>query len=272
VRFSPEAPLTLGSPTRVTAYGQQYEFDGFYLLAGQDLFGKHGLCMPRVQFTCGGEVATAELESVEFPTALLPQEERVALGDLHALLYSSLLQLPDFLPSQAAEGGNPCRPVHVFPRFVLASRRRCRSEMEAEGVMGEGEKIDRVQADKCPDELGAAMLVELLRAPQPSVLEWLCAQRKHLGGVGSFHADGSVGGEEDESEAVAVAFKNVPPDTTVEALTEYLRPYRLVPRSLALYPHPSTRGKPVLQGTAQCIDQAAAVELRSTRHRVGRQG
>ena len=51
----------------------------------------------------------------------------------HHCYYYYILQLPDFLQNQG-DYEAPLRPVHVFPRFVLVSRRRRRGESQPAGT------------------------------------------------------------------------------------------------------------------------------------------
>ena len=143
VRFSADHLFRLERPTLLHAHGHAYEFTGFMLLT------HHALRMPVVQLLCGGETVDATLVATQPPEELLSTaDERVALTELHELLYERILGLPDFeagCDAAATEGeGERARHLHFLPRFLRVERGmkrptaplprekgRCREQLDA---------------------------------------------------------------------------------------------------------------------------------------------
>ena len=145
VDFSPQENLTLASPTRLVHEGACYDFAGFLV------FCHHKVRVPDLQLICGGDLVTARFAPVAIPAVLERPEERAALLELEAFLYSGLFQMaslvPDADPAEAAA-------IHVLPRFVRAPSDAADTEL-----------------------LAPSAVVACLRAPQKSVLDWLIASR-----------------------------------------------------------------------------------------------
>lgn len=143
IDFSPVEAFTLPSPTRLVHEDASYTFAGFLLLCHYEVD------VPELQFICGGELVTARFTRVPVPAVLERADERAALLELETLLYRDVFEVgavvPDADPAEAAL-------LHVLPRFVCAP-----------------------PVDATP--LAPSAVLASLRAPQPSVLDWLVDSR-----------------------------------------------------------------------------------------------
>ena len=147
IRFTPSHLLTLKHPTILRgADGRDYEFTGFRVLTHQLIR------MPPMQFLCGGELVDVELVPTELPyTVLHPSaEERMALSELHDLLWGELLGVRDNFMGVDDDGS---RHLHFWPVFTFcgAVERSQPSSSSAE-VEAEAEE----EADEAAVEAAAA--------------------------------------------------------------------------------------------------------------------
>ena len=214
VEFSPAQNLTLASPTRLVHADATYDFAGFFV------FCHHEVQVPNLQFICGGDLVTARFAPVPIPAVLECAEEREALLELEGLLYSGLFQMaalvPDADPAEAAA-------LHVMPRFVRAPSDAADTEL-----------------------LAPSAVVACLRAPQPSVLDWLIASRTpysptwpETSPIGEDFWDGVRRGGDGTWRIYVSGYVTSGGSASAEELGAYFEQFGMVPGSLEMKTSPT---------------------------------